>query len=121
MHGDSEFEFIVAFGQLGIRGFEVGTTITCVCFVDGTNRFVGTVILGDDAFGILAHNFEEGVVQVGLSIGKVVACNGEQFLVRVWEDVEIGFFSDLSAFVTDVKERGGGGVVKAGGISKCTR
>ena len=121
MYGDSEFEFIVAFWKLGIRGFEGGTTVACVRFVDGANRFVGAIIFGNDAFEIIVQYFEEGVVQVGHSVGKVVACNGEQFLVRIREDVEPGFFGDLCAFVTDVKERGRGGVVKAGGISERPR
>ena len=96
----------MSFWEFGIGGFEVGTPVRLVNFVDGSDGFVGAIVFGYDGFRIIAHHGEEGVVQIGFSVGQVMACNREQLLVRVGEDVEPRLIGNVGALIADIEEGG---------------
>ena len=117
VHRDLEQQFVVAFRQLGIRGAEVSTPVAPVGFVDGSYRFIGTVVFAPPRISFPRSPSEKRVVEVGFTVRQVVPRNGKQFLVGVGENVQPGLIGDLGAFIADVEEGGGGGVVERGGVA----
>ena len=111
----------MSFGKFGVGGFEVGSSVAAVRFVDRANRFVRSEVFLYQRVCLFVDDFKVSVVEVGFAVGKVVAGNGEQFLVWVGEDVQPRFIRDFRAFVADVKEGGGGGVVNAGAVAHDAR
>ena len=97
---------MVTFREFSIGGFEVGPSIGLVGFVDGAYGLIGSVLFIHDGFALIANDGEEGVIEVGCAVGQVMAGNGEQFLVGVWEDVEPWFIGDFRTLVADVEEGG---------------
>ena len=104
----------MAFGKFRIRGFEVRSSVASVGFVDGANCFIGPVGVLNQCLRVIIDVGKERVIEVGFTVGQVVAGNGKQLLVGVGEDVEPRFIGDFSALVADVKEGGRGRVVKRG-------
>ena len=102
----------MAFRKFGIGSLEVGSPVSLVGFFDAANGFVGAVVFVDNRFCSLVHDGEEGVIEVGFTVGEVMTSDREQFLVRVGEDVEPGLIGDFCAFVPDVEEGGGRRVVE---------
>ena len=96
----------MTFRELSIGGFEVGPSQGLARFVDDAYGLVGSVFFIHDGFALIAHDGEEGVIEVGCAVGQIVAGNREQFLVGVGEDVEPWFIGDFSTLVADVEEGG---------------
>ena len=70
-----EFEFVVAFRKFRIGGFEIGSPIGLVGFIDASNGLVGAVVFVDNRFCSLVHDGEEGVIEVGFTVGEVMTCD----------------------------------------------
>ena len=117
MDRDLELKFEVPLGKFGVGGFEIGSAVAAVRLVDRSNRFVRSVVFLYQRVCLFVDDFKKGVVEVRFAVRKVVAGNGEQFLVGVREDVQPRFVRDFRAFITDVEEGGGGGMVNAGAVA----